>query len=41
MQGAVCPKEDIGRKVTAGGMIAISNWHVLCEEGEEEDERRY
>ncbi|MBU2341845.1 MAG: DEAD/DEAH box helicase family protein [Alphaproteobacteria bacterium] len=39
VQGAVCPKEDIGRKVTAGGIIAISNWHVLSEEGEplEED----
>lgn len=34
VQGAVCPKEDIGRKVTAGGIIAISNWHVLSEEGE-------
>lgn len=34
VQGAVCPKEDIERKVTAGGLIAISNWHVLSEEGE-------
>ena len=32
------PKEDIGRKVTAGGIIAISNWHVLSEEGEPEDD---
>ena len=38
VQGAVCPKEEIGRKVTAGGVIAISNWHVLSEEGEEEAE---
>ena len=38
VQGAVCPKEDIGRKVTAGGLIAISNWHVLSDEGEEPDE---
>ena len=40
VQGAVCPKEDIGRKVTAGGIIAVSNWHVLSEEGEplEDDE---
>ncbi|WP_024510060.1 DEAD/DEAH box helicase family protein [Bradyrhizobium sp. ARR65] len=40
VQGAVCPKEDIGRRVTAGGVIAISNWHVLSEEGEplEEEE---
>ncbi|MFN3634353.1 MAG: DEAD/DEAH box helicase [Rhizobium rhizophilum] len=36
VQGAVCPKEEIGRKVTAGGIIAIANWHVLSEEGEEE-----
>ena len=35
VQGAVCPKEEIGRKVTAGGLIAISNWHILSEEGEE------
>lgn len=34
VQGAVCPKEAIGRKATAGGIIAISNWHVLSEEGE-------
>ena len=38
VQGAVCPKEDIGRKVAAGGIIAISNWHVMSEEGEPEDE---
>jgi type III restriction enzyme len=38
VQGAVCPKEEIGRKVTAGGVIAISNWHVLSDEGEEEAE---
>jgi type III restriction enzyme len=36
VQGAVCPKEDIGRKVTAGGLIAIANWHILSEEDEEE-----
>jgi type III restriction enzyme len=35
VQGAVCPKEEIGRKVTSGGIIAISNWHILSEEGEE------
>jgi type III restriction enzyme len=38
VQGAVCPKEEIERKVTAGGVIAISNWHILSEEGEEEAE---
>ncbi|WBU27744.1 DEAD/DEAH box helicase family protein [Rhodopseudomonas palustris] len=38
VQGAVCPKEDIGRKVTAGGIIAISNWHLLSEESEPLDD---
>jgi type III restriction enzyme len=40
VQGAVSPKESIGRKVTSGGVIAISNWHVLSEEAEplEDDE---
>jgi len=41
VQGAVCGKEDIGRKVTGGGIIAITNWHAMKEEGEdvlEEDE---
>ncbi len=38
VQGAVCPKEDIGRKVTAGGIVAISNWHVLSDESEDESE---
>ena len=36
VQGAVCPKDEIGRKVTAGGLIALTNWHVLSEEDEEE-----
>jgi type III restriction enzyme len=38
VEGAVCPKEEIGRKVTAGGLIAISNWHILSEEGEDAGE---
>lgn len=38
VQGTVCPKEEIGRKVTAGGLIAISNWHILSEETEDEAE---
>ncbi|SFT21933.1 DEAD/DEAH box helicase family protein [Methylobacterium sp. yr668] len=38
VQGAVCPKEDIGRKVTAGGLIAISNWHVLSDESEDPED---
>lgn len=38
VQGAVCPKSEIGRKVTSGGIIAISNWQILKEEGDENDE---
>jgi type III restriction enzyme len=38
VQGAVCPKDDIGRKVTAGGLIAIANWHILSDEAEEDEE---
>lgn len=30
LQGAVVTKEDIGRKVTGAGMIAITNWHLLA-----------
>ncbi len=29
LHGAVVTKKDIGRKVTGGGMIAITNWHLL------------
>ena len=38
VQGNVCTKEEIGRKVTAGGLIAIANWHILSDEAEEEVE---
>jgi type III restriction enzyme len=38
VQGNVCDKEDIGRKVTSGGLIAITNWHLLSEEAEAEEE---
>jgi len=31
----VCDKENIGLKATSGGMIAITNWHLLAEAGEE------
>lgn len=45
VQNAVCPKQEIGKKVTSGGLIAISNWHILSEEGdpfdEEESEELY
>ena len=36
VQGNVCTKEDLGTKITAGGLIGICNWHVLAE-GEETD----
>ncbi len=38
VQGAVCPKEEIGRKITAGGLVAIANWHVLSDESEDDVE---
>ncbi len=37
VQGNVCTKEDLGTKVTAGGLIGICNWHALAE-AEETDE---
>ena len=30
LQSSVVTKADIGRKVTGGGMIAITNWHLLA-----------
>lgn len=30
LQASVATKEDIGRKVTGGGLIAITNWHLLA-----------
>lgn len=30
VQGGVATKEEIGRKVTGGGLIAITNWHLLA-----------
>ena len=30
IQNAVCKKEEIGRKVTGSGFIAITNWHLLA-----------
>lgn len=34
VQSAVCTKEEIGRKITGEGLIAITNWHLLVEEEE-------
>lgn len=38
LQSSVVRKEEIGRKVTGDGLIAITNWHLLAgaEEGAEE-----
>jgi type III restriction enzyme len=38
VQSAICPKHEISRKVTPGGLIAITNWHVMSDEGEPFDE---
>jgi type III restriction enzyme len=35
VQGNVCPKEELGIKVTAGGLIGICNWHALADTSEE------
>ncbi len=37
VQGNVCPKDEVGVKVTAGGFIGICNWHALADAGEEID----
>ncbi len=37
VRGNVCRKEEIGLKATGNGMIAIANWHLLAEAGEEAD----
>ncbi len=31
VRGNVCTKDEIGLKTTSGGMIAITNWHLLAE----------
>lgn len=37
IQANVVRKEELGRKVTGDGMIAITNWHALVGEEEEEE----
>ena len=32
IQGCVAQKEEIGRKVTGEGLIAVTNWHLLAED---------
>ena len=36
VRGNVCQKTEIGLKATGNGMIAIANWHLLKEAGEDE-----
>ncbi|MDD4354233.1 MAG: DEAD/DEAH box helicase family protein, partial [Candidatus Nanoarchaeia archaeon] len=31
LQSSVCQKEDINKKVTGDGLVAITNWHLLTE----------
>src|SRR3990167_282271 len=38
IQSGVAKKDEIGRKVTGEGLIAITNWHLLA--GEENDEEQ-
>lgn len=38
VQSAFCAKEEIGRKVTSGGLIAITNWQAITEDSELEDD---
>jgi type III restriction enzyme len=39
LQSSVVKKDEIGRKITGGGMVAISNWHLFMDKDEEaEDE---
>lgn len=37
VQSNVCAKEDLGTKVTAGGLIGICNWHLLAEADEADE----
>jgi type III restriction enzyme len=37
IQGCVTQKEEIGKKVTGDGLIALTNWHLLVEEEESVD----
>jgi len=36
IQSSVAQKEEIGRKVTGEGVIAITNWHLLVEDEDEQ-----
>ncbi len=38
VRGNVCQKNEIGLKATGNGMIAITNWHLLVDAEEEQEE---
>ncbi len=38
IESSVVQKEELGRKITSDGMIAITNWHLLVEDEDEENE---
>ena len=38
VRGNVCMKQEIGLKATGNGMIAVTNWHLLVEAEEQEEE---
>jgi len=38
VQTKVCTKDEIGSKVTGNGMIAITNWHLLAEVDDEQND---
>lgn len=35
VQGNFCAKQDIGLKATGNGMVAVTNWHLLQDTGDE------
>ena len=35
VQGNFCAKQDIGLKATGNGMVAVTNWHMLQDTGDE------
>ena len=39
VRGNVCTKQEIGLKATGGGMIAITNWHLLMDAETEEEQQ--
>ena len=38
VRGNTCAKHEIGLKATGNGLVAITNWHLLSEAGDEDDE---